>query len=326
MEKLVEPIVLGDGDTLENRDFEVSADFNGGSQNACIQVQGDGVTVRDVRVVGPREWPTAGWARPNTMALRAERRSGLTVERVSIDGLPKAGIVGFGLRDAVFRDIVISKVFVGVNLGPAEPSFGCTFERIRVSDTWGDQVAYPSRVRPGGCIGGDGMALNSLRDSTLTDCIVTGECFGSFKITNPIGVTVRGCRGTSFMVQGRAAPPTGDTMEPARDVLLEDCVFDQGLGFDTESAGAASVTFGVESCRFHRCIFNAAGRDGHGLKLTHDAHATVECCTFRGFNGTTGGGELAHALDLVASQGCTINGDFGRVNHFIEQDRHVLTR
>lgn len=325
MELLSEPIILRDGETLECRDLEVAFDFPAGSQNAVIQVLGDGVTIRDVRLFGPRDWP-AVWVRPNMMGIRAENRVDLTVERVHIEGMPRAGFAGHGLTRLRMRDFSARHVFVGVNLNPTAPSFNCLFERVRVWDTWSDDVRYPSRVRPGGFVGGDGMAMNSLRSSILSECVMSGELFASYKTTNPQGLIVKACRGTSYMVQGVPAPPLGNGFSPARDVLLEDCIFDQGLGYDTESAGAVHLTLKIDGCRLHRCILVGAGRNGHGLKLTHEAVGiVVECCTINGFNGVEGK-YAAHACDYVKSQGCSLNEDFALVNSFIDQQRILLVR
>jgi hypothetical protein len=73
-------------------------------------------------------------------------------------------------------------------------------------------------------MGGDGLALSTLRDSTLEDCTSVGEMFASFKLTNPQRVAVRRLRGASLMVQGTADAEWIIHKEPARDVVLEDCL------------------------------------------------------------------------------------------------------
>ena len=325
MEYLTAPITLMAGESLIGRDFWLTPDFAAGTQNAVIVVAGDDVTIKDVRLFGPRDWPTSGWARPNLMGIRAESRARLLIERVQIEGLPAHGIYGYGWSDMLIRDVVLRHVFVGINSNHYAPSYNVLIERVHVSDTWGTDPAYPSRVRPGGCVGGDGMALNSLRASKIKECIVTGEVYVGFKLTNPQEVAITGCRGTSLMVQGVASGEAGNGMTPARDVLIEGCIFDQGLGYDNESAGAMHITLHVASCHVHRNILNGAGRNGHAIKLTHDAHATIDCNVIRDFNGTEGAYD-AHALDLVTSQGASANEDFVHVNRFVEQDLLVLVR
>jgi hypothetical protein len=344
-EILERPIVLAHGEILQNRSYLLSPRFENSSANAIIVVGGDAVRIRNVRIVGPADWQ-ARWndARPtarelpgvfgNSVGIRAHDVRDLTIERVSIEGLPRAAIAAWGLERAVIRDVQIRHCYHGINFGLNAASRWVRIERVRVSDLWGPppesansdpKANNPSRSRPGAWIGGDALALNSLRDSTLNDCMAVGEMFGAFKITNPLRVTVRGLRGSGFQVQGVAAGAEGDAMVPARDVLIEDCLFDKGLGYGRDLDGANCVQFTnhVASARMRRCVLNAAGMNGHGIQVTTDAHVRIESCTIRGFNGTRGPNP-AHALDLA--HGSSVNGDFAGINRFVDQQRILLDR
>jgi hypothetical protein len=322
MERITTPIILADGGVLEGHDYEIASNFVTGPQNAVIQVQGDGVVIRDVRIFGPRDWPSEGWTRPNMMGVRADKRRGLHIERVQIDGLPNVGIVGTGLVDAVIRDCEIRHCYVGLNLPFSAGSVNerILIERIHVGDSW----AAPSAE--GGP--GDGMALNSLRDSQVIDCTVTGRHYGGAKATNAMNVLIRGYRGPSFQIQGRPAPPAGDEIEPARDILIEDCVFDAGLGHVTGPVSkTVQFTYHVASARMHRCFLIASGSDGHGVQVAQEAHVQIECCMFSGFNGTTPGAtKEAYACDVVETQGALVNSNFAQVNSFVNQQRILQVR
>jgi hypothetical protein len=114
-------------------------------------------------------------------------------------------------------------------------------------------------------------------------------------------------------------------MEPARDVLIEDCVIDKGLsyaGAEFNDNCAMQVTYHVAQCRIHRCLLNSAGQNGHGIQVS-ESHAEIVGCTIRGFNGMRGS-RPAHALDVA--NGSTVNSDFARVNRFDDQKRIRLDR
>jgi hypothetical protein len=340
VEVLEQPIVLRSGESLADRSFVLSQDFRGTSSNAIILVVENGVSIRNVKILGADRWDSH-WddvspnARSlpgvfgNTAGIRIQNVRDVTVEQVSIEGLPRAGIFGFGIEGGLFRDITIRHCNVGINLVYNSPNRRLRFERVRTGSMWSQvdptRPDDASLERPGGWIGGDGLALNSLRDSELVDCTAVGEMYGAFKMTNPKRVTVRECRGTGFQVQGIAAGDAGNLMGPARDVLIEDCVFDKGLGYSSNIQGSCGmqITYHVASTRIRRCLLNAAGQNGHGIQVTRDAHAQIEDCLIRGFNGVRGV-MPAHALDIAL--GSTVNSDFAAVNYFVDQQRTVLDR
>jgi hypothetical protein len=344
VEVLEQPIVLRTGESLQNRSFVLSGRFRNLAANAIVLVDGDAVRIRNVRIIGPADWQERWnvtaigsrdapgvWSR--TIGIRAHNVRDLRIERVSIEGLPRAAIAGSGLDRALFRDIHIRHCYHGINFGVNAPSHHVTIARVSVGDLWGPppEFAYPngkanhpSRSRPGGWIGGDGFALNSLRDSTLSDCVTVGEGFACFKLTNPHRVTVRGLRGATLQLQGIAGGTAGESMEPARDVLVQDCVFDKGLGYggagNTEGCGI-QVTYHFGQARIHRCFVNAAGFGGHGIQVTSSSHASVEGCTIRGFNGKRGSNP-AYAIHVGPNS--SVNADATSVNRFVDQARILL--
>jgi len=162
--------------------------------------------------------------------------------------------------------------------------------------------------------------LNSLRDSTLSDCVATGEMFGAFKLTNPHRVAVRRLRGAGLQVQGVNEGVSGAGMRPASDVVIEDCVFDKGLGSSPTVNGAncMQLTKFVGSTLVRRCLFSAAGTGGHGIQVVDNSHARIEGCTITGFNGIRGT-TPAHALHVELKS--SANADFAHVNTFVNQRR-----
>lgn len=307
MESLHVPLVLKAGESLAGRSFMLADDFVGAPSNAMIVVTGAGVSIRDVRLYG-----SASYQADATVGIRAQGAAGLTIERVSIDGMPQAGIFGFGCDDLVVRDVFLRHCFVGLNLTQQAPSHRVTVDRLTVMDTWG---------RDGG---GDGMAMNQLRDSTVTDCIVTGTHYCGFKFTGAQHLMVSRCRGSTCMIQGLIGGTSG---EPARDVLMEDCTFDKGLGrgLQTREMNCIQVSASVASLRVHRCILNGADQNGHGVQVATGSHVIAEDCVIRDFNGVRGT-TPAHACDVVESAGSSINDNFALVNQFVDQQRILLKR
>jgi hypothetical protein len=341
-EVLDEPIVLRNGETLANRVFLLSRQFRSQATNGIIVVNGHGVRIRDVRIVGPSSWdPRWNDMRPaardlpgvfaNTSGIRIRNVRDVVVERVSIEGMPRAGISAFGVDGGLFRDITIRHCFSGINFTHDAPSHGVLFERVHTLNQWGPMgkvVKDASFERPGGWIGGDGLALNSLRDSTILDCTAVGEMFAAFKVTNPQRVRLAKLRGAGLMVQGTAGTLQRQWSihkQPARDVVVEDCVFDKGLGRGRSlfEMNCLQLSQNVASIDIRRCVLNAAGQNGHGIQMTRSVHGRVMGCMIRGFNGVRGENP-AHAVDLA--WGSSVNADFEHVNEFANQRRIRLDR
>jgi polygalacturonase len=323
----------------------LSNEYRSTTSNAVIVVNGDGVRIRNVRILGADRWdprwevvsPLAQ-SRPGvfgrTVGIRMQGARDVAVEQVSIEGLPSTGIFGFGVEGGLFRDITIRHCFSGINLQHNEPNRGLRFERIHTMNQWGPKGS-PRRPegdrsleRPGGWMGGDGLALSTLRDSILEDCTSVGEMYTSFKFTNPQRVTIRGFRGASLMVQGTGGAASVEWSihpEPARDVVLEDCIFDKGIGRGASlfDMNCIQLSQNIERITIRRCVMNAAGQNGHAIQMTRNVQGRVTGCTIRGFNGMRGLVQ-AHAIDLV--NGSSVNADFGRVNQFVNQSRILVDR
>lgn len=347
-ELLREPLVLGDGASLVDRVLVLAEDFRVTRADAAIRVEGSKVRIRNVRLLGSEQWDPRWNTRPRrsrevpsslsrTAGIRIEKVRDVELSQVDVEGFPRSGILGSRIDGGVFRDLRVHHCWAGLRLEPPGPNRHILVERVEAWDMWAPadgtwngwpKRPLPSRQRPGGFIGGDGVVLNSLRDSVVADCSATGELYGAFKLTNPQRVEARGLRGTNLMVQGTAGnlKHQWDTHKtPSRDTRIHDCVFDKGLGWGACALGGncLQISQNVESLLIEACTLKASGHDGHAIQLAHNAHARVVGCTIEGFNGVRGANP-AHAVDLA--HGSTINADFAQVNRFIDQKRILLDR
>ncbi|TMA31814.1 MAG: hypothetical protein E6J87_14690 [Deltaproteobacteria bacterium] len=188
---------------------------------------------------------------------------------------------------------------------------------------WPGVGGPPSRLRPGGFIGSDGLVCHSLRDAVVRDCSTLGEQFASFKLVNPQRVEVSGLRGIQLMVQGTSDLAWKIDKEPSRDTFVRNCVFDKSLGSGeiADEGNGIQVSWNVLGLRIENCTLIASGHNGHGIQFAGDAHGTVVGCTFDGFNGTRGTNP-AHAVEVLDRS--SVNEDFAVVNTFRNQRRILL--
>ncbi len=338
VEILERPIVLRRGDVLADRRFALAPDFAWTTVMAAIYVEGSGVAIENVELVGAESWQPRWNAyhepasaprgiHAGTAGIRMQGAPGARVERVAVRGFPRAGMTGFGVDDAVFRDIAIERCFQGLTLEHYQRNHRVRIERVHARDLWGPGpgrwpgvAGAPSRLRPGEFIGSDGLVLASLRHSTVRDCAVSGEQFASAKLVNPQHTEVSGLRGVQLMIQGTSDLAWKIDKEPSTHAVVRDCTLDARLGSGALASGgnAIQVSWHVRDLRIENCALIAAGRAGHGIQFAVDVHGRIEGCTFDGFNGMAGV-TPAHALDLV--EGSTANPDFAQVNRFVNQRR-----
>jgi hypothetical protein len=341
-ETLRDPIVLGRGGVVADRRLVLAPDFRWTNAKAVIYASAPDVAIRNVEIVGASAW-LPRWnaevepqgAPPGICSgmcgIRLQNAPRARIEGVSVRGFPGAAIDGFGLADAVIRDVRATDCFFGVIARHYAPNPGLRIERVHVRDLWGPGAGRwrgiggpPSRLRAGRFIGSDGIVCHSLRRGVLRDSSVLGEQFGSFKLVNPQDTEVSGLRGIHLMVQGTSDLEWKIDREPSRRTVVHDCVFDKGLGSGevAEQGNAIQVSWHVEDLRIERCTLVAAGRNGHGIQFAVDAHGRVVDCTFDGFNGTRGTAP-AHAVE-VADRSSSVNADLAEVNSFRNQRRILL--
>jgi hypothetical protein len=316
LEVLEEPIVLRSGESLVDRSFVVSEEFRSTASRAFIVVEGNGVAIRNVRMLG--SYPRAPGVHGGTVGIRIENVRDVALERVSIEGLPSAGISGHGVEGGHLRDITIRHCTGGIELRADSASRALRLERIYTENL--SKPGDASLEEAGGWIGGAGLALSALRDSLVVDCTAVGQMFRSFELTNPQRVRIERLRGPTLTIRGTANLARDVREEPARDVVIDDCFLDKGLGRGPAifEMSCLELSQNLESVTVERCVLNAAGQNGHAIRLSGNSHGRVVDCTFRGFNGVRGS-HPAHALELTG--GSTVNDDFERVNRFVDQKR-----
>lgn len=335
------PIVLQAGQHLTGRRFWVADDFAWTSALAAIYVAGENVVIEDVELYGANSWnhrwdaytePAGGppGIPSGLTGIRVQGAPNLRISRVHVEGFPRCGIEGFGLADGILEDITVTRCFQGISLAQYMPQPRLQIRRASIRDLWGPGPnkwpgvgGWPSKIRPGGFIGSDGIVAFKLSDAAITDCEVLGEIYGGFKILNPQRTQVLRYRGPVGFLQGTSDQSWTIDKEPCRDTLIQDCTFDKSLGAGelVEKGNGFQCTWNVRSAAFRNCQFLSAGHDGHGFEAAGDCQPTFTGCTFQGWNGMRGT-QPAYALNLI--DGAKTNLDFQPMNHFVDQQRIVF--
>lgn len=323
---LTRPVLLQSGDTIENTNFLIGDDFQWDTTFSAFYC-GDrsDVTFRNVTIQTTKgswdpRWndpfdPQAGPGIVREMrALLVSGARRLVVENVVVRGFPRDGIAVSGLQESRFADVRVDLCQTGLYASYERPSVGCHFENVHVRDTWGGG-GVPSAVRPGGYLGGVGIALGALRACSVRGCSALGENSG-MKLLNPQFVTVSQAFVSTFMVQGDVIP--GVLEAQCQSVVVEKSVIDKshGRSLQVSGANAFQVSDRVSGLLVVDCTLHGGGHDGHGMQLVRECDANVRGCTFVGFNGLRGG-QPAYAVELL--EGCRINADFLEVNRFFDQ-------
>ena len=305
LEVLRRPIVLSSGDVLANRRIQLAPDFAWTPAMAAIYGKGSGIVIRNVELVGVARWQPR-WDRytepddgptgiPSGCAgIRIQEAPGLQIVDVSVRGFPGPGITSFGVDEALIQRVQVSDCFHGVITEWYRPNHRVRVDNVDASNLWGPAPGKwpkiegsPSQRQSNGFIGGDGLVLASLRDSTVRNCRIHGEQFASLKLVNPQRVEVSGIEGVGIMVQGTSDLEWKIDRAPARDVTITSCVVDKSLGSGAvaDEGNGFQVSWNVESILIRDCVLRAAGHNGHAIEFAKNVHGRVEGCTIDGFNG-----------------------------------------
>lgn len=332
------PIRLRQGESLRDVELVLAEGFQFDSTLSAVYSSSPDVTVKNVTLRGSPNWQSR-WnssrkfqdelpgGMPADMAgIRFQKCPRAVLDGVRVEGFPREGIVGFGLDNAVIRDVQITRCFMGLRIQHYAPNHNVHVSNVHVRDLWGSprklEQHGESKLHPGVSNGGDGLALTSLRDSTIEDCSVLGEQYASYKLTHPMNVTGRRLRGISLMVQGTADRVWKIHKEPCRGTRILDSTFDKSLGSGAiaKEGNGLQISINVADLLIKNCSLKASGKGGSGLQVAIDSHARIEGCTFEGFNGMRGN-QPCYAIDVLA--GCSINEDFEALNTFVDQHRLI---
>lgn len=341
VEILHAPIVLRRGEVLENRRFLLSPAFVWSSVLAAVYTDATDVTIRNVHLVGGSSWQ-ARWNAYNeptsagpgiasgTCGIRLQGAARARVETVTIEGFPSSGIEGFGLDDAVIRDVHVARCFQGLKTDHSLRNPRVTIEWVHVRDLWGPApglwpgiTSAPSLLRPGGYTGANGFSLHSLRDSVVRNCTVLGEQSGSFKLVNSQRTELSGLQGVTFMIQGTSDLGWSIDPEPSIDTCLHSSYFDKALSQagSHKSKNCIQASWHVQGLRIENCSLHGGSQNGHAIQFALDVHGEVRGTDIHAFNGQAGSGP-AYALDLVDSS--SVNPDFLAANRFQDQQHYIL--
>jgi hypothetical protein len=340
---LAKPIMLGDGDSLEDVDLFVPEDFQWTTVSAAVFARGRGIRLRNVTLTTYADRWQPHWSQPAAGAtgrgidpsmagLRFDACTDLAIDGLEVSGFPQCGAIFYGTRNASLHDLAGHHCFsIFCFMDYKGGNRGVELEYVRARDTWGPGPGvmpgvggFPSAKRPGQFSGGDGLP-GYFEDSVLRDLDFSGELYAGFKLVASRRVRIERLSSNNFQVQGtqqRHANVNGTT-EGSHDIAVEDLIVDKSLctGEVSNLGNGVQISWHVSRLAVKNFVLRANGQDGHAIQLSGDCQASFEGGLISGFNGKRGPGP-AYALEL--DDHSTVNADFTTVNRFENQQRLVL--
>ncbi len=340
---LSKPLMLGDGDQLEDVDLFVPEDFQWTTVSAAVFARGRDIRVQNVTLTSyakswQRHWsaePAGISGRgidPSMCGLRFDACTNLAIDGLEVSGFPHCGAIFYGTRTAWLRELAGHDCFaIFCFMDFKGGNRGVDLQYLRARDTWGPGPGvkagiggHPSARGPGQFIGGDALPCY-FEDSHLRDLDFSGELYAGFKIVASQRVEIERMRTNCFFVQGtqqRHANVNGTTLG-SRDIRVEDLIVDKSLspGEVSELGNAVQISWHVSNLTVQNFVVRANGHGGHAIQLSGDCRATFAGGLISGFNGKRGN-DPAHALEL--SDHSSVNADFASVNRFENQQRRIL--
>jgi hypothetical protein len=332
---LTEPLLLARGESLLDLDLIVPQNFRRTSATHAVTMHREGNRIRNVRILFETDTWLGRWqfpldAQPQVGISRAV--SGLylpatanaDIDGLHIEGAPRCGIEGWVVTGMRLRRYSSTRCNVGAFLSEYGGHNGrWDVAQVRVWDTWGPPGNYPSSVRPGGWIGGDGWVSEGDLIS-LQRMEVSGELYCGLKICRGRAVRMDEISTPSIMFQGSSLP------DPALEGLTRLVVTGlyvnaaTGYGACADDANKIQLSSNVVGHFDGGYIFGNGG-NGNAIQATGGVHVDVRNFTIGGFHGMRGG-KPACALELDVRpppHRSTINNDFESVNAFVNQPLRV---
>jgi len=340
---LSKPMILGDGDSLEDVDLFVPEDFQWTTVSAAVYARGRGIRLRNVTLTTYADRWLPAWNQPpggatgrgidpSMAGLRCDACTDLSIDGLEISGFSHCGAGFYGTRTASLRDLAGHHCFaIFYFMDFKGGNRGVELEYVRARDTWGPgpgvvagMGGYPSAKRPGQFSGGDGLA-GYFEDSVLRDLDFSGELYGGFKLVASRRVRIERLRSNNFQIQGtqQRHVNVNGTTEGTHDIAVEDLIVDKSLctGEISNLGNGMQISWHVSDLAVKNFVLRANGHGGHGIQLSGDCQASFEGGLISGFNGKRGPAP-AYALEL--DDHSTVNADFTKVNRFENQQRLVL--
>ena len=214
------PWVLARGEVLRDLDIIIPQDFRRTPAQHAITMHPEGNVIRNVRILFETTKWEDRWLLPyadQPADLMTSYVDGLylpagtanaDIDGLHVEGSPRWGIEGWNVTNLRLKRFSATRCYGGAYFGEYRPtgqSRQFDVDGVRIWDTWGPPGHYPSRVRPGGWVGGD--AWVSEGDSmSLRRFELTGEMYIGAKICRGTFVTIREMMTPTLMLQGSSAP------------------------------------------------------------------------------------------------------------------------
>lgn len=322
-----------DGGRLADVDLVVSERFKPTSNCSALYLPGKATQVKNVRVLTQFKRRDPAWERDpilkNWAGVRIDHARDLIVDGLHVEGFPGPGVVGYGIRTARLERMSATACETGfLFAADGGGNQNIAIDQLAAWDMWwpapgAEQDATPSRLRPGGWMGGDGLA-GYFTDARIMRVRMTGELFCGLKLVRSKRVCLIDVTTPSLMIQGteyRDRNADGST-DGSDQIAIRRLMLDKSLG---EGAAAArgnglQVSFNVRGLDVEGASILGAGKGGHGIELAFGCEASFRDTIVSGFNGKRFN-DPAWGLSLVG--GSSVNADLSNGIRFFDQERTV---
>lgn len=263
--------------------------------------------------------------------VRLDAPRELVIDGLEIAGFPEVGLAASGVDTAKIERVSVERCWMGGSFGwVGQANRNLRLRGWRVRDTWGPGPSVvagmggsPSRLRPGGWSGGDGIA-GYFEDAQLVDLDFAGELYAGIKLVRSKRVCLADVLTNHLMIQGTQDEDTNrdGTSDGSESITVRRLLVDKrrGAGELSERGNGVQVSRHVHGLDVEDFSILAGGTDGHAIQLWRDCEASFRGGLISGFNGRRGTAP-AHALEL--GDGSRVNADFETANRFYDQARLI---
>jgi hypothetical protein len=326
---LTEPLLLARGESIIDSDIIVSHEFRRTSNAHVLTVHPEGNKIRNTRILFETDVWSSEWQLPIPGQPDNEISSGVSglyipigaqadIDGLHVEGAPRFGLEAYSVSSLKLRRFSSTRCYMGAFVGRPTSSGILPrlvdVDQVRVWDTWGPPGGYPSRVRPGGWVGGDGW-VNEGDKVSLKNFEISGEMFVGMKISRGTIVTMDGITTPSIMFQGSSSPTPG---EPGLSFVYVKNLFlnaATGYGLGADEVNKIQISWNV-AASFDGGYIIGNGSNGNGIQITGNCHVSIRDFVIGGFNGFRG---VLPACALEINSNSSVNSDVQAVNRFFNQ-------